>query len=356
MRVLTLDPGAGGLKAAFVVHGDTTVTEVWTDTAELAAVADRWGVPDAVSLRFPHGGSRPGPVLVDQAGLADLERLVTLAPPDQESAVRVARLLEPFLPGVPVVACFDTSLHCGLPEAASRYALPKKWTSQNRLRRYGFHGLSCRHTVRRAAGFLGKPENALRLVSIHWGAEVSVTAISEGASVDTSMGFTPIEGAVSATHSGSVDPGLVLHVLGTGEVTASELTDTLFERSGLAGMTGTSGDVREVLSARASGNADAELALAVYLHRLQREIGAAVTSLDRFDAVVFTGGVAENQPALVAELLNGLGALGIHGLPSRVADAGDRVVSVGGALVTVLVVAARVDLELARGAEELLRG
>lgn len=354
MRVLTLDPGATGLKAAFVVHGDTTVTEVWTDTAPLAAVAGRWGVPDAVSVRFPHGGSRPGPVLLDHAGIADLERLVVLAQPHQESSVRAVRMLEPVLPGVPVVACFDTSFHCGLPEPASRYALPRKWTSQNRLRRYGFHGLSCRHALRRAAELLGAPENALRLVCVHWGADVSVTAISQGASVDTSMGFTPIEGAVSSRRCGSVDPGLIMHVLATGEVAASELNDTLSGRSGLAGMTGTSGDVREVLSARAAGDADAELALAVYLHRLRREIGAATTSLDRLDAVVFTGDVAEHQPALLAELLDGLGTLRVHALPSRVAGAGDRVVSADGALVAVLAVAAREDLELARGAEQVL--
>jgi acetate kinase len=355
MRVLTLDPGTAGLKAAFVVHGDTTVTEVWTDTAALAA-ASRWGRPDAVSLRFPHGGSRPGPVLLDHAGIADLERLVALAPPHQESSVRAARLLEPVLPGVPVVACFDTSFHCGLPEPVLRYALPRKWTTRHRLRRYGFHGLSCRHALRRAAVFLDAPENTLRLVCVHWGADVSVTAISGGVSVDTSMGFTPIEGAVSSARSGSVDPGLLLHVLATGEVTASELNDILFARSGLAGMTGTSGDIREVLSARAAGNADAELALAVYLHRLKREIGAAVTSLDRLDAVVFTGGVAEHQASLLAEVLDGLGTLGVHAVPSRVAGAGDRSVSADGALVTVLVVAAREDLELARGAQELLSG
>ncbi|GLY69933.1 acetate/propionate family kinase [Amycolatopsis taiwanensis] len=359
MRILTLSPGASSLKAAVVVHGDTTVTQTWAH-ADIAAFAERVhaisATPDAVAVRFAHGGSRPRPVVLDESELANLERLTALAPTQQPVSVQAVRLMWSLLPGVPVIACFDTSFHNGLPEAAARYALPRTWTRQNRLRRYGFHGLSCRYALRRTARMLGRDSDSLRLVCCHLGSAVSVTAIRDGHSVDTSMGFTPVEGAVSSTRSGSVDPGLLLHVLSTGEIGVDELSETLFLRSGLAGMTGTSGDVREVLAARAAGDSEADIAIGVYLHRLRREIGAAAMSLDRLDAVVFTGGVAEHQPALLSELLGGLAPLGLQISSSRVAELGDRLISVDGAAVAVLMITARIELELARAAEGTIAG
>lgn len=359
MRILTLSPGATSLKAAVVVRGDTTVTQTWA-RADIAAFAERIraasATPDAVAVRFAHGGSRPRPVVLDESVLADLERLAALAPTQQPVSAQAVRLMWSLWPGVPVLACFDTSFHNGLPEVAARYALPRTWTSQNRLRRYGFHGLSCRYTLRRAARILGRDEDSLRLVSCHLGSTVSVTAIRDRHSVDTSMGFTPVEGAVSSTRSGSVDPGLLLHVLSTGETGVEELSETLFLRSGLAGMTGTTGDVREVLAARAAGDAEADIAIGVYLHRLRREIGAAAMSLDRLDAVVFTGGVAEHQPALLEELLGGLAPLGLTVSSSRVAGLGDRLINVDGAAVAALVITERIELELALAAEETLAG
>ncbi|WAL63279.1 acetate kinase [Amycolatopsis cynarae] len=360
MRILTLNPGSSTMKAALIEDGVTRHAETWAAAdavADESAVHDaigRWGRPDAVAVRFVHGGSRPGPVFADEEVLRALDRLGSLAPLHQPLSVDVTRLVLASLPDLPVVACFDTSFHNGLPEAAKRYALPRAWTRQNRLRRYGFHGLSCGYTARRAAELLGVDETEPRLVCCHLGSGVSVTAIRGGASVDTSMGFTPIEGAVMATRSGSVDPGLLLYVLGTGEVDLDGMVDALYHRSGLAGMTGTSGDMREVLAARAAGDEAARTAIGVYAHRLRREIGAAAMSLDRLDALVFTGGVAEHQPELVGEVAEGLGVLGVRTAPDRLAGRGDRLVSPRGAPVAVLVLTAREDLELARQAERLL--
>ncbi|WP_158888130.1 acetate/propionate family kinase [Amycolatopsis anabasis] len=359
MRVLTLNPGSASFKVGLVSSGETLAAETRGATcgreALLQDVLERWGVPDAVAIRFVHGGSRDGPVLLDDQELRRLERLVPLAPLHQPVSLELARCVRRLLPDVPVVAGFDTAFHAGLPAAAAHYALPRAWTRQNRLRRYGFHGLSCQYALGRAAELLGRAPDELRLLVCHVGSGVSVTAVRCGASVDTSMGFTPVEGAVMATRSGSVDPGLLLHVLKTGAIDVDELTDALYHRSGLAGMTGTSGDVREVLAACAAGNRDAELAIHVYVHRLRREIGAQAMSLDRLDAVVFTGGVAEHQPVLIARLAEGLSMLGLWTDPARLAGTGDREISPAGAAVPLFLLTAREDLELARQAELAVR-
>ncbi|TNC24808.1 acetate/propionate family kinase [Amycolatopsis alkalitolerans] len=360
MRILTLNPGSSTMKAALIDEGAPVHAETW-DAADAVAddtvvrqAIERWGRPDGVAIRFVHGGSRGGPALVDEELLHQLDRLGSLAPLHQPLSAEVARLVRAALPDVPVIACFDTSFHSGLPDAAARYALPKAWTAQNRLRRYGFHGLSCQYAARRCAELLAMPQ--VHMLCCHIGSGVSVTAIRGGASVDTSMGFTPLEGAVMATRSGSVDPGLLLYVLGTGEVDLESLTDTLYHHAGLAGMTGTSGDLREVLAARAAGDAEAAAAVRVYLHRLRREIGAAAMSLQRLDAVVFTGGVAEHQPELLAELAGGLSLLRVEIDASRLAGEGDRLISPPGARVAVFTITAREDLELAREATALLAG
>ncbi|WP_216207316.1 acetate/propionate family kinase [Amycolatopsis aidingensis] len=358
MRVLTLNPGSASLKLA-LVEGDAVLASEHRDatgagTGALPAAVSAWPAPDAVAIRFVHGGTRSRPVLLDGKELAELERLVPLAPLHQPFSLRLARTARRLLPEVPLVAVFDTAFHAALPQAAATYALPRAWTRRHRLRRYGFHGLSCQYALRRAAELLDRAPDALRLLCCHLGSGVSVTAIRHGASVDTSMGFTPVEGAVMATRSGSVDPGLLLHLLRTGVTDVRELAEVLHHRSGLAGMTGTSGDLRAVLAACAEGDRDAEAAVAVYLHRLRREIGAAATSLDRLDALVCTGGVAEHQPVLLGRLLDGLGVLGLSTDPGRLAGQGDRLLSPAAAAVPVLLIAAREELELARQAGQLL--
>jgi acetate kinase len=353
--VLTLNPGSSSLKVSLVADGAAVGWASW-DLAAAGVVAQavrRWSEVDAVAVRFVHGGSQKVPELVDDALLANLERLTSLAPNHQPLSLSVTREVRRLLPDVPVIACFDTAFHARMPEAAARYPLPRSWTAQNRLRRYGFHGLSCQYALRRTGELLGRAPEKLQLVCAHVGAGVSVTAIREGHGVDTSMGFTPLEGAMMATRSGSVDPGLLLHVMQTAPMSAAEMADALFHRSGLAGMTGTNGDLRRVLAAAAHGEPDAEVALDVYRHRLRREIGAAATSLSRLDAVVFTGGVAEHQPELITSVLSGLTVLGLRAGDVPHTDV-DRIVTAADSPVPALIVLPREDLELARGAEEAL--
>ncbi|WP_326954626.1 acetate/propionate family kinase [Amycolatopsis sp. NBC_01286] len=350
MRVLTVNPGSSSVKLSVVDDG-REVGQVTVGAAEarqpLADLVARRQPIDAAGVRFVHGGSSTDPVLLDDAETARLTALTPLAPLHQPLSLELAAVVAEIVTG-PVYACFDTAFHALMPEPAARYALPRNWVREHGLRRYGFHGLSCAYAVRRAAELLDREPAALHLVCCHIGSGVSVTAVRDGRGVDTSMGFTPLEGAVMATRSGSVDPGLLLYLLRTGVTDAAGLNDVLERGSGLAGMTGTGGDVRDVLAARENGDPDARAAIAVYLHRLRREIGAVVASLDRLDALVFTGGVAEHQPALLAELCGELGVFGVRVDPARLAGDGDRLVSDAYAPARVLVVTAREDLEIAR--------
>ncbi len=352
MRVLTVNPGSSSVKLGVVDDG-VELAAVTVDAASAGAarkplteLVHRWGPVNAVGVRFVHGGGRALPAVLDDQETARLQVLSPLAPLHQPLSLELADMA--VMLDVPVVACFDTAFHARMPDAATNYALPKSWVDKYGLRRYGFHGLSCAYALRRTAELLDEDDpDGLRIICCHVGAGVSVTAIRDGHGVDTSMGFTPLEGAVMATRSGTVDPGLLLYLLRAGVTDVACVEETLDRRSGLAGMTGTSGDMREVLAARASGDQDAELAVTVYLHQLRRQIGAMAAALDRLDAVVLTGGVAEHQPRLVADLVGGLGLLGLSVDSDRLWGRGDRVISPVGAGVRVLVVTAREELEIA---------
>jgi acetate kinase len=246
------------------------------------------------------------------------------------------------------VACFDTAFHASIPDAAATYALPRAWRERWPLRRFGFHGLSHAYVARRAASLLDRPLEELRLVTAHLGAGASLTAVDGGRSVDTTMGFTPLEGLVMATRSGSVDPGLVLWLQRRAGLSADELADGLEERSGLLGLAGTS-DMRAVLDAAEAGSAEAGLARDVYVHRLRAGIAAMAAAMDGLDALVFTGGVGENAPAIRAASIEGLTFLGLDLDPDRnERGTGDRSITRPGSAVAALVVASREEVEIAR--------
>jgi acetate kinase len=258
------------------------------------------------------------------------------------------------LPGMPAVACFDTAFHATLPEAAATYALPAQWRRRWDLRRYGFHGLSHAYAAARAAALLGRSTRDLRLVTCHLGAGASLAAIRDGRSVDTTMGFTPLEGLVMATRSGSVDPGLVLWLQEHAGTPAAELAATLEHRSGLLGLAGTA-DMREVLAAEAAGRADARLAVEVYVHRLRGSIAAMAAAAGGLDALVFTGGVGEHAPEIRSRALEGLGFLGLAIDAERNVESDrDREIGRADQVVRALVIEAREDLEIARQVREVL--
>ena len=293
---------------------------------------------------------------IDEGVLASLHELTALAPLHQPKSLAALAAVIRELPRTPAVACFDTSFHATLPAAAATYALPAQWRARWGLRRFGFHGLSHAWVARRAPALLGRRAEGLALVSAHLGAGASLCAIRDGRSIDTTMGFTPLEGLVMATRSGSVDPGLLMWLLEDGRLTAGELAHGLEHESGLRGLAGEP-DMRAVERRAGAGERDAELALEVYAHRLRAGIAAMAAALGGIDALAFTGGVGERAPAVRAAALDGLGFLGLAIDGDRNAAArGDAELSAADAGARTLVIAAREDLEIARQTRAALSG
>lgn len=293
--------------------------------------------PDAVGHRVVHGGTRyRHPTLIDdevEQKIAAMSGLAPLHNPANLEAIRAARQL---LPAAVHVAVFDTAFHADLPPHAYVYGLPLTYARDRSLRRYGFHGPSHDYVTREAARVLGKSRESLKMVSLHLGNGASGTAVEHGVSVDTSMGFTPLEGLLMGTRSGDIDPGLLLHLL-HGGMSVDELDQLLNRGSGLAGMSGVSNDMRDVRAAAAAGNGDARLALDLFAYRVRKLIGAYAAAMGGLDAVVFTGGIGENDVLTRAEALSGLGFLGIV-LDHEANEASRQVVSAPRSEVWVLVI------------------
>ena len=356
MRVLVVNAGSSSLKLRVVDANelcesvDLPVTGADLDAASLAEAIGSIGPVDAVGHRIVHGGTRfTGPVLIDDDVVFQLRALCDLAPLHQPRSLAALEATSAALPHVDAVACFDTAFHATLPLEASTYALPKQWRERFGLRRYGFHGLSHAYASRRAAELLGHDIEELRIVSCHLGAGASLAAVRHGRSVDTTMGFTPLDGLVMATRAGSLDPGLVLWLEEHVGTPPAELAATLEHRSGLRGLAGTA-DMRAVLSdAKGAGaDADAQLALDVYGHRLRGSIASMAASMGGLDALVFTGGVGENSPDVRELAAVELGFLGVQlDRNANHEGHGDRAIGSSTATVATLVVAAREDLEIA---------
>jgi len=366
-RVLVVNAGSSSLKLSLLGPADQTLDsldiEAWHGegaTAEMTAfVAGLDGV-GAVGHRVVHGGSRfAAAVVIDDDVRAAIADLADLAPLHQPRALAGIDATAALLPGVPAVACFDTAFHASMPDTAATYALPAAWRERFGLRRYGFHGLSHGYAARRATELLGLSAPRLRIVTCHLGAGASLSAVSSGRSVDTTMGFTPLEGLVMATRSGSVDPGLLVWLLRDARLSVAELGDGLERSSGLAGLAGLpggSGDMRDVLAAAGRGDRAARLAIGVYLHRLRREIAAMAAAMNGLDALVFTGGIGEHAPAVRAAAATGLAFLGVAiDEDSNNAARGDADISAPGSAVRTAVITAREDIEIARQARAVLR-
>jgi acetate kinase len=299
MRVLVVNAGSSTLKLSVVDAGKVSATRTidpWNgvDAEAVGAFAAEADAIDAVGHRVVHGGTQfTGAVRIDDAVLEELHALVPLAPLHQPRALAAIDAALRVLPAVDHVACFDTAFHASLAPAAYTYALPSAWRTRWPLRRFGFHGLSHAYASRRAAELAGRPLAELRMVTCHLGAGASLCAVDAGRSVDTTMGFTPLEGLVMATRAGSIDPGIVPWLVDSGGLSIDEVSDGLEESSGLVGLCGTA-DMREVLERRAAGDPEATLAFDVYAHALRRALGAMKAALPALDAVVFTGGVGEH--------------------------------------------------------------
>jgi acetate kinase len=354
MRLLVVNTGSSSLKLRVLDAKNRTLAErslEWPRHHPFPAAAlDGLPEVDVVAHRVVHGGdSLLRATWVDATIRDRLAALADLAPLHQPRAVAAIDAVARILPDTPSAACFDTAFHATLPPAAATYALPAEWPR----RRYGFHGLSHAYASRRAAELVSRRVEELRIVSCHLGAGASLAAVARRRSVDTTMGFTPMDGLVMATRPGSVDPGLLLWLMEHRDVSASELTEALERRSGLAGLAG-SGDMREVLERADAGDEPARLALDVYVHRLRAGVASMAAAMGGMDALVFTGGVGEHAPAVRAATADGLGFLGIALDRRKNEDTTrDGDIGVAGATVRTLVVTAREDLEIARQVREL---
>lgn len=362
MSMLALNAGSNGLKwalfdEALVELGAGEITEEGDRAAAaiLAAQAVASGPISAVGHRVVHGGPRfRSSVVVDESTRKELSELADLAPLHNPPALRALAAAEAALPGVPMVACFDTAFFADLPRAATTYAIPHEWTEAWGLRKYGFHGLSHAYCAGRAAEMLGGPPG-LRLVVCHLGGGCSASAILGGKPVETSMGFTPMDGLMMATRAGSVDPGALLNVMMHRGVDAIGLDDALNHRSGLLGVSGLSADYREVEAAAGRGDDRSRLALEVYAHRLKMTIGGLAAALGGLDALAFTAGVGEHSSSLRAEVCRSLGFLGVRLDPSRnEAARPDTEVSAAGSTARTLVLHTREELVIAREVRRLV--
>ncbi|MGI5271201.1 acetate kinase [Nonomuraea sp. CA-218870] len=357
LAVLTVNAGSSSLRLDLVdagavvdgAHGGRAA-DPESARAEISEFLGRHLDRDvgAVAHRLVHGGDLvTAPVVADDELVAALRGITGLAPLHLPPALALLDAARELLPAVPHVLCPDTAFHAGLPESAAVLPLPGPWRERYGLRRYGFHGLSYAWAVDRAAELLGRPVAELDLVLAHLGGGASVCAVSGGRSLDTSMGFTPLDGVPMSKRSGSLDPGLLLWLL-DGRLTVDEVREGLERESGLLGLSGgLSGDTRVLVAAERDGDEDAALALRVFCHRVSREMVAAATSLGRVDAVVFTGEIGWDQPEVREAICRRLRLLGVEP-PVGGNRHDDGVISPAGTAVPVLLVEPHEELQLAR--------
>lgn len=361
MRVLVVNAGSSTLKLRIVDANDDVVTgrdvDPWDGeepTADLRRFLADGPSVDAVGHRVVHGGTRLREATVVTAEVEEaIAALGPMAPLHQHRALSALAAARRTLPDTPHVACFDTSFHSTLPMVARTYALPRSWRERWGLDRFGFHGLSHAWAAARGATVGGLPSSA-RIVTCHLGGGASLCAVVDGRSVDTTMGFTPLDGIVMATRAGAVDPGLLLWLLTHGGLDANEVAEGLERDAGLAGLAKSS-DMRDVLAGRADGDPDAALGFDVYVHRLCQGIAAMAVSMGGLDLLVFTGGVGEHAAPVRAAAAEGLGFVGVEiDRSANETASGDADISAAGAVVRTVVVTSREDLEIARQARGLL--
>jgi acetate kinase len=362
-RVLVLNAGSSSLKwvvldaqTESIQHQGSATwegSEGGRHATELASALREVQDVQAVGHRVVHGGSRfQHAVLVDQAVRDGIEALSDLAPLHNPAAVAgIDAATARFGPEMPQVAAFDTAFHASLPDAAAVYPLAWEWTQRWDLRRFGFHGLSVQYAVQRATQLLDTQPR--RLVVCHLGAGCSATAVLDGRSVDTSMGFTPLEGLMMVRRSGSIDPGLMLYLLR--RMSSEELDRGLNEQAGVAGVSGVSADLRAVLAAAEQGDQRSRLALDMFVHRVVSTVGGLLAVLGGLDALVFTGGIGEHSAELRRAICTMFEFLELRLDPKLNESAqADVDLSAAESAVRVLVVAAREDLSILRQLRRVL--
>jgi acetate kinase len=322
------------------------LSALWSGDAQVLSAPSEI---DVVGHRVVHGGpSHEDPVVITPEVKSAIAKVSAFAPLHNRAELEGMEIVEKLLGSVPQIAVFDTGFHCKMPPAAAIYPGPYEWFADG-IHRYGFHGINHQYCAGRAARLLGRALNSLRIVSCHLGNGCSLAAIRNGRSVDTTMGFTPLEGLMMGTRSGSVDPGILTYLMRQRGISAQRLDEVLNKESGLLGISGISSDMREILTAIKNGHERAKLAFDIYIHRLQSGIGAMVAVLGGVDALIFTAGVGENSPEVRAATCENLSYLHLKlNSEKNLRSVSDRDISAADSSVRVLVVRAQEDWAIAR--------
>ncbi|RYX80269.1 acetate kinase [bacterium] len=328
---------------------DTTSHLLQTLWSGPTQVISHPGEIDIVGHRVVHGGSEyKNPTLITEEVKTAIRRLSPLAPAHNPAALAGMEAIEHLLGDVPQVAVFDTAFHRSLPDAAAFYPVPYEWQEQG-IRRFGFHGISHEDCAQRAARILGRELSSLRLITCHLGNGCSLAAIQGGRSMDTTMGFTPLEGLMMGTRSGSIDPGILLYLMREKGYNANQLDHILNKESGLKGISGLSGDMRDITAAMDGEHKQAQLAFDMYVHRLRSGIGAMLGALGGLDALVFTAGVGENSAPIRAGVCQQFAWMGLRIDANRNEGSPvDEDIALPESAVRVLVIQAQEDWAVAR--------
>ncbi len=341
---LAITDRAEGIAALLktLVKGRTQVLETLSDI-------------DAVGHRVVHGGrDYQTPVVIDAEVKEAIRRLISLAPAHNPANLQGIEAIERLLGDVPQVAMFDTAFHAAMPEAAFTYPGPYAWVEQG-IRRYGFHGISHQYVAQRAAQLLGRDIAELKILTCHLGNGCSLAAVKGGVGIDTTMGFTPLDGLMMGSRSGSVDPGILIYLMRHEGYSADQLDTLLNKDSGLKGLSGLSNDMRLVTEAMAQGNAQAKLAVDVFIHRLRREMGGMIASLGGLDVVVFTAGIGENTSLVWQRACEGFEFLGLRLKDDLNRAKDDQDIAAADSAVRVLVIHTQEEWAIAQACLALLR-
>jgi acetate kinase len=368
VNVLVLNAGSSSLKyrlmrmdsaESVLTHGLVEAVQNFSDAVVHAIEHCKPLGIGAVGHRVVHGGPRfREPVRITPEVIAAIRQASDLAPLHNDQALVGIETAQRLLPDKPSVAVFDTGFHATIPDVAGLYAIPTELVAKHALRRYGFHGISHRFVSQRLIECLHRPAAGTRLITCHLGNGASICAIRDGKSIDTSMGLTPMEGLVMGTRSGDIDPGLVLYLMTGLGMSAQQVDDLLNHRSGLAGVSGISGDLREVERAADTGNKQAELAIQMFAYRVRKYIGAYAAALGGVDAIAFAGGIGEHSAPMRQRICAGLEWLGIWLDRQRNGDAKPDAICpihVERSVVGVWVVPTDEEQQIAREVRDLLR-
>lgn len=314
---------------------------------------------DAVGHRIVHGGEMfTGSVLIDDNIIKNLEDCIELAPLHNPANIEGIKACQQIMPGIPMVGVFDTAFHQTMPDYAYLYPIPYEYYVKYKVRRYGFHGTSHKYVSQRAAEILGIPIEKLKIITCHLGNGASITAVKEGKSIDTSMGFTPLEGLAMGTRSGNIDPSIITFLMNKEKLSAEEVIDILNKKSGVYGISGISSDFRDIEDAAfKDGNKRAQLALDVFSYRVKKTIGSYAAAMGGVDVIVFTAGVGENGPETREFILDGLEFLGfVLDKEKNKVRGKEAIITTGDSKVKIMVVPTNEEYMIAKDTEKILKG